>query len=222
MRVQFRSMSKHRKGNSGEPETHDDRQANGADFVTLTDEMAEASVASEERWQELQSQLQEKERELAELKDKYLRALADGENARKRIRQQSEESVRIQKEGILRDLLPIVDNLERAVGAAREGVSDTTVIVEGVQMVLRSLLDFLKSQGVVPIVSAGQPFDPARHEAVDQVASDTHPPNTVVKEFHRGYLIGDRVLRPASVTVAKGVVNRRNNGESDTSEVEND
>ncbi|HKF28592.1 MAG TPA: nucleotide exchange factor GrpE [Candidatus Binataceae bacterium] len=215
-------MNKHRKGNSGEPETHDDRQANGADFVTLTDEMAEASVASEERWQELQSQLQEKERELAELKDKYLRALADGENARKRIRQQSEESVRIQKEGILRDLLPIVDNLERAVGAAREGVSDTTVIVEGVQMVLRSLLDFLKSQGVVPIVSAGQPFDPARHEAVDQVASDTHPPNTVVKEFHRGYLIGDRVLRPASVTVAKGVVNRRNNGESDTSEVEND
>lgn len=215
-------MNKHRKGNSGEPESQDDRQANGAEFVTLTDEMAEPSGEAEARWQELQTQLQEKEKELAEVKDKYLRALADGENARKRIRQQSEESVRIQKEGVLRDLLPIVDNLERAIGAAREGASDTAVIVDGVQMVLRSLLDFLKSQGVVPIVSAGQPFDPARHEAVDQVASDTHPPNTVVNEFHRGYLIGDRVLRPASVAVAKGLSNRRNNGESDTSEVEND
>jgi molecular chaperone GrpE len=221
MRVQFRIMNKHRKGNSGESETQDDRPGNGPDLVTLTDEMAEPSGATDARWQELQTQLQEKEKELAELKDKYLRALADGENARKRVRQQSEESVRIQKEGILRDLLPIVDNLERAVGAAREGVKDTGVIVDGVQMVLRSLLDFLKSQGVVPIVSAGQPFDPTRHEAVDQVASDTHPPNTVVNELHRGYLIGDRVLRPASVTVATGFSNRRNNGEVDSSEVEN-
>jgi molecular chaperone GrpE len=209
--------NKHRKGNFGEPETHDD----GPDLVTLTDEMAEPSGVAEARFQGLQNQLQEKEKELAELKDKYLRALADGENARKRIRQQSEESVRIQKEGVLRDLLPIVDNLERAVGAAREGASDTAVIVDGVQMVLRSLLDFLKAQGVVPIVSAGQPFDPTRHEAIDQVASDRHPPNTVVNEFHRGYLIGDRVLRPASVTVAKGLSNRRNNGETDDS-VEND
>jgi molecular chaperone GrpE len=215
-------MNKDRKGNSDEPEMHDDREANGSGLVTLTDEMAESSGAGEARWQELQTQLQEKEKELAELKDKYLRALADGENARKRIRQQSEESVRIQKEGVLRDLLPIVDNLERAIGAAREGAKDPAVIVDGVQMVLRSLLDFLKSQGVVPIISAGQPFDPARHEAVDHIASDMHPPNTVVNEFHRGYLIGDRVLRPASVTVAKGVSNRRNNGEPDTSEVEND
>lgn len=209
--------NKHRKGNFGEPETHED----GPDLVNLTDEMAESSGTAEARCQELQTQLQEKEKELAELKDKYLRALADGENARKRIRQQSEESVRIQKEGVLRDLLPIVDNLERAVGAAREGASDTAVIVDGVQMVLRSLLDFLKAQGVVPIVSAGQPFDPARHEAIDQVTSDRHPPNTVVNEFHRGYLIGDRVLRPASVTVAKGLSDRRSNGETDNS-VEND
>lgn len=209
-------MNKHRKGNSGEPPMRDDAQANGPELVTLTEEMEASGGAAEARSRELQTKLDEKEKELAELKDKYLRALADGENARKRIRQQSEETVRIQKEGLLRDLLPIVDNLERAVGAAREGVSDSAVIVEGVQMVLRSLLDFLKTQGVTPIVSAGQPFDPTRHEAVDQVASDTHPPNTVVNEFHRGYLIGDRVLRPASVTVTKGFSSQRNNGESDT------
>jgi molecular chaperone GrpE len=215
-------MNKHRKGNSDEPPTRDDAHANGPDLVTLTEEMEESGGTAEVRLREFQTKLEEKEKELAELKDKYLRALADGENARKRIRQQSEETVRIQKEGLLRDLLPIVDNLERAVGAAREGASDSALIVEGVQMVLRSLLDFLKTQGVIPIVSAGQPFDPTRHEAVDQVASDTHPPNTVVNEFHRGYLIGDRVLRPASVAVAKGLSSQRNNGEPGTSEVENE
>jgi molecular chaperone GrpE len=215
-------MNKHRKDNSGES-GQDDRQANGPEIVTLTDEIEDSGGAAEARsLQELQTRLEEKEKELTELKDKYLRALADAENARRRIRQQSEESVRIQKEGLLRDLLPIVDNLERAIGAAREGVKNSAVIVDGVQMVLRSLLDFLKAQGVVPIVSAGQPFDPARHEAVDQVASDTHAPNTVVNEFHRGYLIGDRVLRPASVAVAKPLPGQRNNDESDTPEVENE
>jgi molecular chaperone GrpE len=215
-------MNKHRKDNSGES-GQDDRQANGPEIVTLTDEIEDSGGAAEARsLQELQTRLEEKEKELTELKDKYLRALADAENARRRIRQQSEDSVRIQKEGLLRDLLPIVDNLERAIGAAREGVKNSGVIVDGVQMVLRSLLDFLKAQGVVPIVSAGQPFDPARHEAVDQVASDTHAPNTVVNEFHRGYLIGDRVLRPASVAVAKRLPGQRNNGESDTPEVENE
>jgi molecular chaperone GrpE len=170
-----------------------------------------------------QAQLAEKDREIAELKDKYLRALADFENARKRIRQQSEESVRLQREAILRDLLPIIDNLERALAAARSGV-DTKTIVDGVEMTVRALIDFLRAQGVTPVQSVGQPFDPNRHEAVDHVASQAHPPNTVVNEFHRGYLIGERVLRPARVSVAKGNETdsgKRNGGESDASDVEN-
>ena len=150
-----------------------------------------------------EAKLTENQKELAELKDKYLRALADHENARKRIRQQSEDSVRIQRENLLRELLPVVDNLERAVGAARGGGNGKS-IVEGVEMVLRSMLDLLKTQGVTPMVSVGHPFDPAKHEAADHVPSDSHPPNTVVQEFHRGYQMGDRVLRPARVTVAKG------------------
>src|SRR5271169_4700553 len=95
----------------------------------------------------LDARLAEKDKEIAELKDKYLRTLADSENARKRIRQQSEESVRIQRENILRDLLPIIDNLERALEAARAG-GNGHPIVEGVEMVLRSLLDFLRAAGV--------------------------------------------------------------------------
>src|SRR5258708_236166 len=170
----------------------------------------------------LRTQLAEKDKEIAELKDKYLRTLAESENARKRIRQQSEESVRIQRESILRDLLPIIDNLERALAAARDG-TDPKTILDGVQMTVRALLDFLRAQGVTPLASVGQAFDPARHEAVDHVESDAHPPNTVVDEFHRGYQIGERILRPARVSVAKESAtdsNRRNGGENDASDIE--
>ena len=171
----------------------------------------------------LRAQIAEKDKEIAELKDKYLRTLADSENARKRIRQQSEESVRIQRESILRDLLPIIDNLERALAAARNG-TDAKTIVDGVEMTVRALIDFLRAQGVTPLQAVGQTFDPNRHEAVDHVASEAHAPNTVVDEFHRGYLIGERVLRPARVSVAKGNgtdSGKRNGGESDASDVEN-
>jgi molecular chaperone GrpE len=171
----------------------------------------------------LRAQIAEKDKEIAELKDKYLRTLADSENARKRIRQQSEESIRIQREAILRDILPIIDNLERALAAARNG-TDAKTIVDGVEMTVRALIDFLRGQGVTPLQSVGQAFDPNRHEAVDHVASEAHAPNTVVDEFHRGYLIGERVLRPARVSVAKGSgpdSEKRSGGENDSSDVEN-
>ncbi|HVA79156.1 MAG TPA: nucleotide exchange factor GrpE [Candidatus Binataceae bacterium] len=168
----------------------------------------------------VEAALAAKEQELAELKDKYLRALADGENARKRIRQQSEESVRIQREAMLRDLLPIIDNLERAVEAARNSDTGSKTIIDGVEMVLRSMMDMLRAQGVTTLDSVGQTFDPARHEAVDHVASTVHAPNQIVREFHRGYQIGDRVLRTARVSVSKGPAGQ-SDGEDDTSGVEN-
>jgi molecular chaperone GrpE len=180
-----------------------DEQAVG-DFAEPREDQAGSAAGGEV--EVLKAALAEKERELAEFKDKYLRTLAESENARKRIRQQSEESVRIQRESLLRDLLPIVDNLERAVVAARSGGGEHS-IVEGVEMVLRSLLDFLRANGVTPVAAVGQPFDPSRHEAVDHVESEAHLPNTVVNEFHRGYLIGDRVLRPARVSVSKDASN---------------
>ncbi len=160
--------------------------------------LQEALTALEEK----QKALQQKETEAAEYKDKYLRALAESENARKRIRQQAEENARIQREALLRDLLSIIDNLERAVAAAREG-GNGKPIVEGVEMVLRSMTDFLRSHGVTQLSAVGQPFDPLLHEAVDSVESAEHQPNTVVDEFVRGYYIGDRLLRPARVTVSR-------------------
>jgi molecular chaperone GrpE len=180
-------MHKHSK--SAEQERHEDGTAEAAKDVAGEVERLTAALA-------------DKEKEISELKDKYLRVLADSENARKRIRQQSEDSIRIQRENFLRDLLPIADNLERAVEAARAS-GDSQSIVAGVEMVLRAMLDFLKGHGVTQINAVGQPFDPQLHEAVDHAPTEAHPPNTVISEHHRGYQIGDRMLRPARVTVAR-------------------
>ncbi|HUY19863.1 MAG TPA: nucleotide exchange factor GrpE [Candidatus Binataceae bacterium] len=187
----------HHKSDATEPGAADELKD------TTAADASQAPAASEG----LEAQLAEKDREIAELKDKYLRAVADFENARKRIRQQSEESVRLQRESLLRDLLPIVDNLERAVGAAQGGGNGQTII-QGVQMVLGSLLDYLRVQGVTPIEAKGRVFDPRLHEAVDHVESPHHEPNMVVEEMHRGYAAGDRILRPARVSVAKGALKR--------------
>ena len=162
----------------------------------------DVEAGTESEAEKLATQLAEKDKTIAELNDKYLRTLAESENARKRLRQQGEESVRLQRESLLRGILPVVDNLERAVAAAK-GAGDVKSIVEGVAMVLQSIGDFLRNEGVTPLNTVGQTFDPQRHEAMDQIESETHPPNTIVSEFHRGYLIGERMLRPARVTVAK-------------------
>ncbi|MGH7905040.1 MAG: nucleotide exchange factor GrpE [Candidatus Binataceae bacterium] len=179
--------------------------------ITLTPE-SEVTEGSEREFaqgdnpsaeiESLRTQIAEKDKQITDWKDKYLRSLADSENSRKRIRQQSDESVRVQREALVRDLLPIVDNLERAVSAARGGGNGKS-IVDGIEMVLGSLLDFLRIQGITRIDTVGQPFDPRLHEAVDHVESEHHRPNTVIEEFHRGYASGDRILRPARVSVAK-------------------
>ncbi len=173
-----------------------------ADPGAAGDSGPDSGARSSETFEALQAQLEAKDREIAELNDKYLRALAEQENSRKRIRQQGEESVRLQRESLLRDLLPIVDNLELAVTAAR-GVGNGESIVAGIEMVLRSLHDLLRGHGVTPQEVVGSGFNPKFHEAVDHVESPEHQPNTVVREYRRGYQIGDRVLRPARVTVAK-------------------
>jgi len=188
---------------------HADRDpVEGADRRPGANSVAEPeSAQAEQQAAQPEAELAAKDREIAELKDKYLRVLADTENVRKRMRQQGEDSLRIQREGLLRDLLPIVDNLERAVEAAR-GAGSGGSIVEGVEMVLRSLMDFMRGHGVTSSDSVGRQFDPNLHEAVDHVESAAHEPNTVINEFHRGYQMGDRVLRPARVAVAKAPKDR--------------
>jgi molecular chaperone GrpE len=147
----------------------------------------------------LRRELAEARREAAENRDLYLRALADKENARKRLERLYEERLAESKRVLLRRIIAVADNLERALAhqEAREG------LVEGIRLTYRQLQDVLRAEGVEPIQALGQPFDPAEHEAVG-VVEGPEPPGTVVGEELRGYRQGEYLLRPAHVRVAAG------------------
>ncbi|GMV40251.1 MAG: hypothetical protein AMXMBFR64_19670 [Myxococcales bacterium] len=126
------------------------------------------------------------------------------EDLRRQADRQRGESERFGNERLLRALLPSVDNLERAIEAASRGSGEARALLEGVRMVHRQILQDLAQFGLTSFDSVGEPFDPARHEAVQQVSNDRYPPGVVVAEFSRGYLLHDRLLRPARVAVNAG------------------
>ena len=133
--------------------------------------------------------------------DRYLRTAADLENLRKRQRREIDDAKLESKARVLKEMLPVVDNLERAIEHATTQAG-TNPIVEGVQLVLRQFLTAFERLEVTPVEAAGQPFDPNLHEAISQQESDAAP-GTVVQVLQRGYKSGDRLLRPALVVVAK-------------------
>ena len=135
--------------------------------------------------------------------DLYLRARADLENYRKRTQREKEDLARFANENLLREILPVMDNLERALDHARQGTADNNGLVQGVEMTLNQFQRVLEKFGVTPIASLGAQFDPARHEALGQLESAEQSPNTVVQELQKGYLLNDRLLRPSMVMVAK-------------------
>lgn len=170
-------------------------------------EAVEAAAAEQADQQEtelsrLQKQLELKEQEAKTNYDRFLRQTAELENFKKRSAREREEAIRFANEYLIRDLLPVLDNLERAVAHAKGG-GNGKPLVEGVEMVLKGFLDALSRHGVVQLSAVGQPFDPVKHEAMAQLESDEHDPNTVVQEHHKGYLLHERLLRPVLVSVAK-------------------
>lgn len=136
-------------------------------------------------------------------RDKYLRLLAEQENHRKRLAQQFDRQCEQQKIALLRDLLLIVDNLERALTFARGGHSETE-LQRGVALTLQEFLKTLQLQGVQRMKTVGQPFDPERHEAAGLHPNPRFPPGAVVQEQRPGYTYHDRLLRPAVVLVTPG------------------
>lgn len=147
-------------------------------------------------------QLEEARAALQRIKEQLLRTAADFDNYRKRSRREIDDAHKQGREELLRELLPVFDNLERAAAHAGQA-TDAKAVADGVNMVLRQFLDTLGKIGIRRISAVGQVFDPMQHEAIHQVESAEHAPGTVVEEAQPGYAMGDRLIRAAMVVVAK-------------------
>jgi molecular chaperone GrpE len=162
------------------------------------DQVETAAPSAEEQ---LQAALAERDA----LMQKWLLAVADLDNYRRRVQKELEQERRFAALPLARDLLPALDNLHRALEAARSG-GDVKQLGEGVQMVSKQFDDLLAKHGVVPIDAVGKPFDPNLHQAIQQMPSPDNPPMTVLSECERGYTLRERVVRPSTVIVSAPAV----------------
>jgi len=168
----------------------------------------EESVALEETPEtpgdlaELQNQLLEKTQEAEENYARLLRLAADLENLKKRHERERAELLQFANENLIKELLPVVDNLERALDHGRQ-LEAPAALLEGIDLVHQGFLKALERFGVTPVESVGRPFDPAYHNAVSQEEAPDAPDNCVIKELQKGYLLNQRLLRPAMVVVAR-------------------
>jgi molecular chaperone GrpE len=155
---------------------------------------------------ELQQALEAKADECKSVNEKYLRLAAEFDNYKRLAQRDQREQIKFGNEQILKELLPVVDNLERAIKSAK-GTGSVNALTEGVELTLKQLVGALAKFGVKAVESVGLAFDPATQQAVAQVPSNTVPENHVVEEYQKGYLLQDRILRPSMVTVSTGASN---------------
>lgn len=172
---------------------NNDKEKTAADSATET-MTAEAEVPQMSAEEKLQH-------EISELKDRLLRNQAEWDNSRKRILREKEEAVRYASEALLEKLLPVLDNFEMGMQAAKLA-TDAKAISQGFEMVLAQLQQVLREAGVEAVDAVGHPFDPHRHEALGHQESEEHPEGHVISQTRKGYKLKDRLLRPASVFVA--------------------
>lgn len=159
---------------------------------------------------ELEAKLAEKEKEAANNYDKYLRAVAELDNFKKRAARDKSDTIKYGKEDVIKDIFPFLDSLDRALEHA-DGANDVQKFKEGIKLIQDQLLTCLKKHGVEKIECCGKDFDPNYHEALMQVESAQHDDNKVVNEFEKGYLLNGRLLRPSKVSVCKKT--NKNNAE---------
>jgi len=153
--------------------------------------------------QDLAAKLEAAEKEAGENYDRFLRISAEFENYKKRNDREATDFRKYANEALVKELLPVVDNLERAVDTSADHEDAVNCILEGVDMTLKEILKVLEKFAVKAVDAVGNPFDPTYHQAVMQEESQEHPDNTVIKELQKGYTIHDRLLRPSMVVVAK-------------------
>jgi molecular chaperone GrpE len=170
----------------------DERRA--AESVSGEKASADKTASPEDRIAALEVEKQE-------MRDRMLRIAAEFENWKKRARKEQADGEAKAKEGVLVAMLEVIDNLERAAAAVSEA-TDPKAVQQGINLVLRLFQSKLERMDVKPFESTGQPFDPRVHDAISQVPTADAPPGSILSELQKGYRLGDRLLRPASVVVA--------------------
>jgi len=189
---------------SKEPKESEDLEAlaqEAAEWAQASDEAVSAETAGEV--QKLKEALEKSTKEAAAAQDKYLRTYADFENYRKRMQRDLADYRKYANEQLALELLAVVDSMGLAIKHAAESGESNVGLLQGVELVYKQLRDALEKFGVKPFMAAGEPFDPAKHDAVLQVETDEVPENTVVQVLLDGFLYHDKVLRHAKVGVSK-------------------
>ena len=166
-------------------------------------EMMEEEI-QQEGVKDMAAALEEAMNKLQASEDRVLRIAADFENSKKRLEREREISLKYAEENILKELLPGIDNIERAMDQGKEA-NNMESLLEGLELTRNGLLATLEKYGVAPIDSIGKPFDPNIHEALAMEETDEMEPNMVLREFQRGYIYRDRLLRPSKVVVSKSL-----------------
>ncbi|RJQ76222.1 MAG: nucleotide exchange factor GrpE [Desulfobacteraceae bacterium] len=181
---------------------------------------SESSPAEEPLpFEEVIAQLSAAEKQAQDNYERLLRVSAEFENYKKRTAREMQDVMKYANEKIAREMLTVVDNLERAIASASERCTSDDPLVQGVEITLSETLKLLEKHHVFPIQALGQPFDPNFHQAMMQEEVGDQPQNTVVRELQKGYMIHDRLLRPSLVAVSKsGGTKKENNGENASSE----
>jgi molecular chaperone GrpE len=195
-------MSESDDGETKEGANGADPAASAGDDAARTEGGAaegEAGPGSKEQPDPLQAAKAEAQR----YRDQLLRTAADFDNFRKRSRRDQEDAARKGKESSLKELLPVFDNLERAIQSS-EKAPDVKAVVEGLKLVMRQFTQSLEKMGIKRVPTVGHPFDPTQHEAIQHIESTEHAPGVVALEVQAGYLLGDTLLRAAMVAVSKG------------------
>ncbi len=162
----------------------------------------DGSPSSESATTGAEDELSAAKAEAARMKDQWIRSVADFDNYRKRSRKEVEDARKAGREDLLNDLLPVFDNLERAIQSAQRS-TDVKAVAEGLDMIVRQFADTLSRGGIVKVPTVGAQFDPNVHDAIQQIETDEAAPGTVVAEVRPGYVQGDRLVRAAMVVVAK-------------------
>ena len=199
----------------------DDNQndAEPEEIVDVDQESEETSIEEENieeakelsPLEQLEEQIRLKDDELLKQKDTFLREKAELDNFKKRLVKEKEDFVQFANERLLKEVIQIEDNMERAMTASNATLES---LQEGVEMIQKQFATFLKNQKVKPIEALGKPFDPNLHEVLNQQESEEHEENTVIQEYSKGYTLNGRILRSAKVVIAKKPVEKKETEDS--------